>query len=55
MKELHPIGVTEYAVANKILEKSAFYWWDKIYFKRRNFIINVVKSRYCSRTHKFGP
>ena len=53
-KEVYPLEVSKYTVANKILEEPSFSWWDKIYLKRRNCMINAVKYQYWSRTHKFG-
>ena len=47
----YPLKVSDYAVANKIIEEPAFYWWAKADLKRRN---RIVKYRYWSRTHKFG-
>ena len=54
MKDWYPLEVAEYAVANKIIEEHAFYWWEKIAIKRRNRMINVVKYRYWSCTHNFS-
>ena len=44
IKELYPLEISEYAVANKILEEAALYWWDKIALKCRNRMVNAVKS-----------
>ena len=43
IKELYPLEISEYAVANKILEEAALYWWDKIALKCRNRMVNAVK------------
>jgi Reverse transcriptase (RNA-dependent DNA polymerase) len=53
-KDLHPIEVAKYAVANKIVEQPAFAWWAKQVLKKRNCHIKKAKSRYWKRTHKFG-
>jgi hypothetical protein len=54
MKESFPVEVAEYALANKILEEPAFNWWATHVLRKRERIIKKVKSRYWSRTHKYG-
>jgi hypothetical protein len=54
MKEAYPVQVAEYAVASKIQEEPAFAWWARHVLKKRDRIIRKVKSRYWTRTHKFG-
>jgi hypothetical protein len=54
LKDSNPIEVAEYAVANKIQEEPDFKWWVSDVLRRRNRIINKVKSRYWKMTHKFG-
>jgi hypothetical protein len=54
MEESFPVQVAEYAVMNKILEEPAFAWWAWHVLRKRDRIIRKVKSRYWSRTHKFG-
>jgi hypothetical protein len=54
LKESNPVQVAEYAVANKLVEEPAFAWWVKHILRRRDRIIAKVKSRYWSKTHKFG-
>ena len=54
LKESHPVQVTEYALANKILEGPAFAWWGRHVLKKRDRIIKKVKSRYWERSHKYG-
>ncbi|MGH3054668.1 MAG: reverse transcriptase domain-containing protein, partial [Gaiellaceae bacterium] len=54
LKESNPIEVAEYAVANKIADEPAFSWWVEDVLRRRNRIINKVRTRYWKRTHKFG-
>jgi hypothetical protein len=54
LKESHPVQVAEYALANKILEEPAFAWWAWHVLRKRDRIIQKVKSRYWDRTHKFG-
>ena len=54
MKEVYPVQVAEYAVANRIADEPAFAWWVKDVIRKRDRIIAKVKSRYWSRTHKYG-
>ena len=54
LKDSNPVELAEYAVANKISEEPAFAWWVRDVLRRRDRIIKKVKSRYWSRTHKFG-
>jgi hypothetical protein len=54
LKESNPIEVAEYAVANKISEEPAFAWWTRHVLKKRDRMICKVKSRYWSRTSKYG-
>jgi hypothetical protein len=54
LKESYPVQVTEYAVANKIAEQPAFAWWVPYVLRKRERIIQKVKSRYWKRTHKYG-
>ena len=54
LKASNPVEVSEYAVANHIVEEPAFAWWVKDVLRRRNRIISKVKSRYWKTTHKFG-
>jgi hypothetical protein len=54
LKESNPIEVAEYATTNKIAEEPAFSWWVHHVLRKRNRIISKVKTRYWSRSHKFG-
>lgn len=54
LKESNPVEVAEYAIANKIADEPAFNWWAKEALRRRDRIIKKVKSRYWSRSHKYG-
>ena len=54
LKESNPVELAEYAVANKIVEEPAFAWWVRPVLRRRDRILKKVKSRYWSKTHKFG-
>jgi len=54
MKEAYPVQVAEYAVANGIVHEPAFNWWVHKAIKRKERLINKVKSKYWRTTHKFG-
>jgi len=54
IKDSYPIEIAEYAVANRVAEEPAFNWWVKDVLRKRNRIISKLKSRYWTRTHKFG-
>ena len=44
LKDSYSLEVSEYTVANKILEEPAFSWWSNISRKCRNLMINAIKS-----------
>ena len=46
LKELNPIKVVEYAIANQIQDEPAFTWWVPHILRKRTRIINKVKSHY---------
>lgn len=54
IKESNPVDVAEYAVGNKIDQEPAFAWWVPFTLRKRDRIIKKVKSKYWSRTHKYG-
>ena len=54
LKESNPVQVSEYAITNKIAGKTAFSWWVRHVFRRRDRIMNKLKSRYWRKPHKFG-
>ena len=54
LKESNPVQVSEYAVTNKIAEEPDFAWWVRHVLRRRDSILEKVKSCYWSKTHKFG-
>jgi len=53
-KESYPLQLAEYAVANGIAHEPAFNWWAHKVIKRKERLINKVKSKYWRTTHKFG-
>lgn len=54
LKESNPVQVAEYAVANKLVEEPAFNWWVPFVMRKRDRIISKIKSKYWTKTHKFG-
>ena len=57
MKDVHaeyPVYLAEYAQQRGIDDQPAFAWWIPYVIKKRNRIISKTKSKYWSRTHKFG-
>ena len=54
MKESYPVQVSEYAIQSKISKEPAYAWWISHVLKKREQIIAKVKSKYWTRTHKFG-
>ena len=54
MKNSYPLEVTDYAIIKNLTDEPAFAWWIPYVLKKRNRIIKKVKSKYWTRTHKFG-
>jgi len=54
IKESYPVQLAEYAIANKINHEPAFKWWVEKTLKRKERMVNKVKSKYWRNTHKFG-
>ena len=54
MKECYPIQIMEYAVQSQISKQPAFSWWLPHFIRKRKQIIAKIKSKYWTRTHKFG-
>ena len=54
IKESYPAQVAEYAVTNKVSEEPAFNWWVRHVLRKRDRIINKVKSGFLRKTHKYG-
>ena len=48
------IFVAEYAVANKLDKEPALNWWVPNILQQQKRMINKVKNKYWSTTHKFG-
>ena len=54
LKESYPIQVAKYARVNGIINEPTFAWWARYILKERRAIILKVKTKYWSRTHKYG-
>ena len=54
MKESHPVDVAEFASARGIDKEPAFAWWVPYTLRKRDVIVNAVKSRARKVTHKYG-
>jgi hypothetical protein len=54
LKESNPLEVAEYACTSQIEKEPAFKWWVRHTLRKRDRIIKKVKSRYWTRSHKYG-
>jgi hypothetical protein len=54
MKEAYPVRVVEFAVSQGIQELPGFCWWVQPTIKRKNRIVNAIKTRHKKKTHKYG-
>ena len=54
VKNAYPAQLAEYAHQKQISNEPAFIWWVSHTLKKRDRIISKTKSRYWTRTHKFG-
>ena len=54
MKDSYPVETAEFAIQSRIHEEPAFAWWVPHVIRKRKAIIAKVKSKYWSRTHKYG-
>ena len=54
MKECYPVQLCEYALDKRISDEPVFAWWLPHVIKKRKQIISKIKSKYWTRTHKFG-
>ena len=50
----YPVEVAEYAIAQGIEHEPAFAWWIRHVVRQNKRNISKVKSKYWTRTHKFG-
>ena len=54
VKNSYPVQLAEYAHQKKLSNEPAFAWWVPHVMKKRTTIISKVKSKYWTKTHKFG-
>ena len=57
MKDVHseyPVQLADYAQQRGITDQPAFAWWISHVNRKRKRIISKTKSKYWTRTHKFG-
>eukprot|EP00957_Ditylum_brightwellii_P138876 10585433-Ditylum_brightwellii.AAC.1 len=54
LKAANPVEFAEYVVVNCLADKPAFKWWVPHAIRKREQIINKVKSKYWRMSHKFG-
>ena len=54
IKEAYPVQLKQYTLAAKISADPNFSWWVPYTLKKRNRMIEKVKSNYWLKTYKFG-
>ena len=54
LMESYPMELAMYAVNHKIADEPAFAWWVPYVLKKQKQILQKVKTKYWSRTHKYG-
>ena len=54
LKDSYPLEVADYVVSNNLLNEPAFRWWVPFVIKKRDRVLNKVKSKYWSTSHKYG-
>ncbi len=54
VKESYPVELAQYAVNRSIQEVPAFAWWTPYVLKKCKRILQKEKSKYWSRTYKYG-
>ena len=54
LKESYPVELALYATSHKIDDEPAFAWWVPYVLKKQKRILQKVKTKYWSRTHKYG-
>ena len=54
VKDSYPVQLANYAARHKLDGEPAFAWWIKLIKRQEKRNINKVKSKYWTRTHKFG-
>ena len=54
LKDSYPVDLANCAIRNNTHDEPAFAWWVPHVQRKRKAIIQKVKSKYWSRTHKHG-
>ena len=54
LKESYPVELAQYAMSRELQDEPAFAWWVPYVIKKSKRILQKVKSKYWSRTHKYG-
>ena len=54
VKDSYPVQLAEYAHQSRIASEPAFAWWVPHVLKKKHHIISKIKTKYWSKTHKFG-
>ena len=54
LKESYPVELANYAFSHGLQDEPAFAWWTPHVLKKSKRILEKVKSKYWSRTHKYG-
>jgi hypothetical protein len=54
LKESYPVELAKYAQERKIDDEPAFAWWVPHVIRKQKRILQKIKSKYWSRTHKYG-
>jgi hypothetical protein len=54
LKELNPLELAKYSLAQGNDHEAAFCWWVPRVIKRRERIISAVNTCYLKQTHKFS-
>jgi hypothetical protein len=54
VKDSYPVQLLEYAKQHKLTDKPAFAWWIRHVKRQQQRNVSALKSKYWTRTHKFG-
>ena len=54
MKELNPIEVAEFSIRFRTSKEPVFIWWVPFVIKKKVRNISEIKSKYWTRTTKYG-
>lgn len=54
VKDSYPFQLAEFAIQQGFSDEPAFAWWIPFVIKKKERKISKIKSKYWSRTHKYG-